>query len=101
MADHKPILLEGDPARAEAAWAAVAPHISATFARVRESLKGAGQCVATLSRSELRARAAFGKPSRDLMPTLRPESDAMAQACRVLAAELERLAILLEGSSPS
>jgi hypothetical protein len=83
------------------AWDAAARTIATSFARFRANMKIASEGVATLSRTELQARTSFGRPSRDLMPTLRPESDATAQTCRTLAAELERLALLLEGSSPS
>lgn len=90
-----------DEAKAAAAWAKVAPNVAATLARFRSTLAPAAQGVASLSQSEARARQQFGKASRDLMPQIRSESDATVTACRVFAAELERLALLLEGKELS
>jgi len=90
-----------DAAKAAAAWAKVAPNVAATLAWVRSTLERAGQGVASLSQFEAGTREQFGKASRDLMPHIRSESDATVTACRVLAAELERLALLLEGKQLS
>jgi len=88
-------------ADAEATLAVAAQSIAASFSRFRANLKLAGEGVAMLSQAEQQGRMRFGRPSRDVMPTIRGDFDATAATCRVLAAELERLAILLEGSSPS